>query len=192
VTEPLPAEIESIILAELAKRVKERDGATRALFSQRYGDGDKATFRSPLDDTRLGTVYRSDPDAAWVVTNTPAVMDYLHDQSDAWETIAEIRLPNGDLVGMDTVDELAVLVREHAPHLYSESRQVKPHAIDELLDQSRRDGKPACAGIERRKPAGRLSVRPAPTAGDAISRMVEAGIVTWDGRVALPEAGESA
>jgi hypothetical protein len=85
-TGALPAEIESLILAELQKRVKERDGATRALFS----------------------------------------------------------------------------------------------------------GKPACAGIERRKPAGRLSVRPAPTAGDAISRMVEAGIVTWDGRVALPEAGESA
>ena len=47
-------------------------------------------------------------------------------------------------------------------------------------------------GIARVKPPGTLSVRPDKNAGDAIERMVAAGILTWDGTpAALPPAAET-
>jgi hypothetical protein len=58
----LPPEIEPIVLAVLEARVKEAKAAARAAIEHLYAEGTRTTIRSPLDGTKLGTVYRTDPD----------------------------------------------------------------------------------------------------------------------------------
>jgi hypothetical protein len=68
--------------------------------------------------------------------------------------------------------------------------RLRDGAIDEVLAESKRAGKPAVPGVERVKPEGVLTVRPDRSAGDAIERMVKAGILTWDGRPVLAAGDE--
>lgn len=175
----LSAEIEALFLAELAKRVKARTAATKAVFGAAYAPGDKQTFRSPVDETKLGTVFRSDPDPEWRVVDWAALREHLRQDQANFETSHEI------------ADEAAAIevLREHAPHLLAEITRVNPDVVEEALDQSRRTGTPAAPGIERVKPEGVLTVRPDRNAGVAIERMVQAGVISWDGRPVL-EAGQ--
>jgi hypothetical protein len=178
-TEPvqLAPEVEALVLAELGKRVKSRTELAKATFSQRYPDGHRETFRAP-DGSKLGQVYRTDPDPRWVVADEQA----LH---------AELReSPYNVEMVVDIVDHNAAVevLREHAPHLLAEVARVRSDAVSAALAQSESSGKPAAAGIELVKPSGVLTVKPDPKAGAAVERMVAAGVITWDGRPALVEA----
>lgn len=175
----LPAEVEALVLAELAKRVKARTAAAKAVIGGNYAPGEKQTFRSPVDDTKLGLVYRSDPDPEWRVTDEPALHAWIIEQDKYTATDVEIR-------GGCEAEVLAVL-NEHAPHLLEDVVYVRHGAIAEVLAESKRLGEPAAPGIEKVKPEGVLTVRPDKAAGEAISRMVAAGILTWDGRPALEQ-----
>jgi hypothetical protein len=57
----LPPEIEPIVLAVLEARVKEAEAAARAAIEHLYAEGTCTTILSLLDGTKLGTVYRTDP-----------------------------------------------------------------------------------------------------------------------------------
>jgi hypothetical protein len=177
----LPAEIEALVLAELGKRVKARTETTKALFGQRYPDGHRETFRSPLDGSKLGIVYRTDPDPQWKVTDREALHAHLREYRGNVETVYEIA---DDLAAID-------VLREHAPHLLVEITRVIPDVVEAALDQSRATGEPAAPGIELVKPSGSLTVKPDPKAGGAVERLVEAGVITWDGRPVL-ETGQEA
>ena len=180
-SEPLAPELEALVLAELAKRVKSRTDLVKATFGQRYPDGHKETFRSPLDGNKLGIVYRTDPDPQWKITDREALHAHLREYPGNVETVYEI-----------ADDQAAVeVLREHAPHLLVELTRVIPDVVDAALDQSRATGEAAAPGIELVKPAGSLTVKPDPKAGVAVERLVEAGVITWDGRPVL-EAGEAA
>ena len=188
----LPAEIEAIVLAELAKRLKTRQAATKAIVGNRYAAGDKQTFRSPVDETKLGTVYRSDPDPEWRVVDDYALSMYLAGRDEYMEPVAEVLLPSGEIALMHPDDELYRIVSEHAPHLTrSACVRIRDGVINELVAESKRLGKPAAPGIAKVKPEGVLSVRPDKNAGAAIERMVQAGVISWDGTPVL-EAGEAA
>lgn len=175
----LPAEVEALVLAELGKRVKSRTDMVKALVGQRYPDGHKETFRSPLDGAKLGIVYRTDPDPQWRVTD-PAALD------------AELRTYPGNLetvVGIAAEDEpeaFAVLA-EHAPHLLTETVRVREGVVEAAVEQSKATGTPAAAGIELVKPAGSLTVKADPGAGPVVERLVAAGVVTWDGQPGLEQ-----
>lgn len=170
-------EIEALILAELAKRVRSRQNITKALIGIGYGDGDKQTFRSPVDGQRLGVVYRSDPDLEWRVTDEAALDVWLAGHDEYLETTVEIR-------GGSEAEALAV-IQQHAPHLLVDVCRPRRDAVSELLEESTRRGEAIAPGIERVKPAGVLTVRPDKAAGEAIEAMVKAGVITWDGRPAL-------
>lgn len=192
-TGALPAEIEALAIAELVKRVKARDSATRALFSQAYPDGQKTTFRSPLDGEMLGYVQRTDPDPTWIVTDPSQVMAHFAETPEAWETIAEVTLPDGDVARMSPDDELARVVKDRIPHIYAEVEELRTSAVDGLMEETRREGKAAAPGIARVKPSGTLRVVPdKDSAGAAIERLVQSGWLTWDGRRALPPGEASA
>lgn len=181
--EELPAEIESLVLAETVKRVTARDKLNRAVFGQNYADGEKQTFRSPVDGSRIGSVWRTDPDFKWVVTDRAAFE-------------AEMRSFPGNLVtdvGIapeDMPEALAVLA-EHAPSLITETHCLADGVEAAALAQSKATGAAAAAGIECVKPAGTLTVKVDPKSGSgAIERLVSNGLIGWDGRPALPAADE--
>lgn len=172
-------EIEALVLAELGKRVKKRTDLVKAVVGQRYPDGHKETFRSPLDGAKLGIVYRTDPDPEWKVVDAEALDTELRSYPGNVETFVEI--------AGDRAEVLAVLA-EHAPHLLADSVQVRPDVVQAALAQSAATGAPAAAGIAMVKPGGSLTVKPDPKAGEAVERMVAAGVITWDGQPVLESA----
>lgn len=177
----IPLEVEALVLATLAKRVKQRQDMVKAELAQRYADGQKDTFRSPLDESKLGIVYRTDPEPSWQVTDSEALHAELRTYPGAVETVAEI------------VDEQAAIevLSEHAPHLLALVTRVRQDVVDAALEQSRESGQPAAAGITRVKPGGSLVVKPDPKAAAVVERLVAAGVISWDGRPAL-QSGEDA
>ena len=180
--EPLPADVELLVLKELEKRVKSRQSTTKAIVGASYSDGDKHTFRSPIDGRKIGSVYRTDPDAEWQITDEAALLEHLRQFPDCVEHFYEI-----------TNTDAAIKVLEvHAPHLLVEVSRVIPDVIQDAVTQSRETGKPAAPGIALVKGSGVLVVRPDAAAGSVIERLQEAGWIGWDGRPALPPATEEA
>lgn len=177
-TEQAPAqlapEVEALVLAELGKRVKARTELVKATFSQRYPDGHRESFRAP-DGSKLGMVYRSDPDPRWVVADEQALHAELRKYPGNLETVVEI-------VDHDAAVEV---LRVHAPELLAEVTRVRPEVVAEELKAAAAGALPA-PGIAQVKPSGVLTVKPDPKAGEAVERMVAAGVITWDGRPALP------
>jgi hypothetical protein len=171
---------EALVLATLAQRVKARQDAVKAVVGQRYPDGHRETVRSPLDGTRMGQIYRTDPDPQWRVTDREALEAYLRLFPGNSETTVEI-------APADLPEALAVLA-EHAPHLLTDTTRLNPEAEKAALEQSAATGEPAAPGIARVKAAGALTVKPDKAAGDAVERLVQAGVITWDGRPALTSA----
>ncbi len=182
-TEPvqLAPEVEALVLAELGKRVKARTELVKATFSQRYPDGHRESFRAP-DGSKLGQVWRSDPDPRWVVADEQALHAELREFPGNVETVV-------DIVDHDAAVQV---LREHAPHLLAEVTRVRPEVVAAALAQSAATGRPAAAGIEQVKPSGVLTVKPDPKAGAVVERMVAAGVITWDGRPVLEAAPEGA
>jgi hypothetical protein len=177
----LPPELESLVLAVLAKRVKEADAGARAAIAHRYPEGTRNTIRSPLDSTKLGVVYRSDPDPAWKVTDRDALCKHLEDDPDNVEYV-------DDIAG--TQAQVIEVLAEHAPWLLARIERVKAEAVNAAVAAAARGEQPL-PGIERVKPRGSLVVRPDKNAGPAIERMVAAGLLTWDGRLLELPAGTS-
>lgn len=182
--EPIAAEIEALVLAELGKRVKSRTDLVKATVGQRYPDGHKETFRSPLDQSKLGMVYRTDPDPKWVVADRDALDAHLRGFPGNLTTTITLR-PE------DEPEAFAVLA-EHAPHLLTETTVVQPGIVEAALAQSAATGQPAAPGLELVKPSGTLTVKPDAAAGAAVERMVEAGVITWDGRPVLEAVQQEA
>jgi hypothetical protein len=180
-TDNLPPELEPLVLAVLAQRVKEATAAARAVIEHRYAEGTRNTIRSPLDDTKLGTVYRTDPDPKWSVTDRGALCKHLEDDPANVEYVDDIDGTNAQVI--------AVLA-EHAPWLLARVERVRAEAITAAVAAAARGEEPL-PGIERVKPRGSLVVRPDKNAGPAIERMVAAGLLTWDGRLLELPAGTS-
>jgi len=175
--EPLPPEVEAIALKALESRVTAQLKMTKVDFSSRYEAGEKRTFRSPLDDARLGIVYRTDPEAEWRITDRAALRQHL-------ETFPGNFVARLVIVG-DEAEVLAVL-DQYASHLLEEISEVPDEVFNAALRESRETGQAVAPGITKVKPGGSLTVKPDERAGDAIKRMVDAGLLTWDGRRALP------
>lgn len=175
----LAPEVEALALKALVKRVEARLTVVKALIGQRYPDGHGERFRAP-DGSRLGQVLRTDPEPNWVVTDERALHAELRQFPGNVETVAEI---------VD-LDAAVTVLAEHAPHLLAEVTRVRPEVVKAALAQSEAAGAPAAAGIAQVKPSGVLTVKPDAKAGEAIERMVAAGLLTWDMRPALPSGDE--
>lgn len=187
---PVSAEMEALALAELGKRVKANETLTRAEFSQAYPDGRRETFRSPVDGSMLGMVYRTDPNPAPIVVDKDALVRHLATVPGCTETVTEI---------MGTEEQILAVLAEHAPELLCEVTRVPDYVVSNVLAGCKAkgntkgpDGK-ELAGVKMDKAGGVLTVKADPkTAGRAIEGMVAAGLLTWEGRRALPPGQEQA
>jgi len=179
----LGPEHEALILAELARRVKDRIVVLRAVIGTCYAPGDKHTFRSPIDDQKLGSVWRTDPDPKWQVVDRDAL--------DAWLITQDRYRQEKVRVRPDCWPEALACLASHAPDTLEDVVRIRDTAVDEVLAECARRGVPVAPGVDLVKPEGVLTVKPAPTAGEAIAGLVRAGVVDWEGRPAL-DAGEAA
>ncbi|MGD9749706.1 MAG: hypothetical protein AB7W59_01805 [Acidimicrobiia bacterium] len=188
-----PDDLEAVALAELADRVEKRKAAVRALAGADLADGDKRTIRSPLDGSALGSILRTDPDPKWRVAEPHALEQWLRTQHPSGiEHGYLLHVPGVDgPVWLDPLDELCVVMCEHAPHLLTAAERPVAQEVEHLLEQSRVQGTPAAPGIELVKPAGSVRVVRAKTCGAAIERLVQAGQLSWDWRPQL-SAGDEA
>jgi hypothetical protein len=177
--EPLSPEVEAIALKALESRVTAQLKLTKVEFGQRYPDGHKDTFRSPVDDAKLGQVWRTDPDPEWRIVNRGALQEHL-------ETFPGNFVTHLEVVGDDA--EILAVLDQHAPHLLKEVSEVPEEVYQAALQESRETGEAVAPGIEKIKPGGVLVVKPDKDAGRAIEGMVRAGLLTWDGRRAITSA----
>lgn len=171
---PLPPEVELLALTTLAAQVRDRIAVVKAVVGTHYQDGDKHTFRSPLDDARLGQVYRTDPEPTWRVVDPDMLHRHLRHDPANMETVHEITDHQGAIEAL----------RVHAPHLLAEVNRVSADAADDAVHRAA--GGDPVPGVEKVKPAGVLTVKPDKAAAAVIGRMVEHGVLTWDMRPALP------
>jgi hypothetical protein len=177
----LDAGLEALVLAVLEKRVKERIASAKAIAGADIEDGQKRTFRSPLDESKLGLIWRTDPDPSWQITDRDALARWLGEDPRNVEYV-------DDIAGTD--EQVIEVLREHAPHLLARVERVRQGAINAAVAAAA-NGETPLPGIERVKPRGSLVVRPDKNAGPAIERMVAAGYLTWDGRLLELPAGTS-
>ena len=191
--EPLAPEIEALVLGAWEAAAKKSKDAIKAIVAQRYSNGDRHDFVSPLGG-KLGYVHRSNPVPAWVVTDETALMDHLATFPGLAETVYDLAVPGVGMVQLEAEDELAQVLLAHARHMLTEVQRIRPSAVEEALVASRADDKAAAPGIELVTPAeGTLIVKPDPGALDVVRRLVRAGQLTWDGarpavEAAAPEA----
>lgn len=188
--DPLRAEHRALILAALANRVKDEADAVRAEFSMSYEPGTKMVFESPIDGGLLGYVQRTRPKPEWRVTDETALRAHLAEFPGCVEEVVQLPVPGVGLVELDPADELAQVVGEHAPHMLVREERVTQDAINAALEQSKATAKAAAPGIGLVRPGGQLRVVPDKDAGAVVERMVRAGVVSWDGRPALPAGDE--
>lgn len=177
--EPLPLEVEAIALAALGKRVKEQENLTRAVIAGDYHAGDKRTFRSPVDGSKLGQVYRTDPNPSWTVTDREALHAFLRADPANLEEVAEI----------DDMPAAVEALKECAPHVLALVQRVSGQAVTDAVERAKAGQ--AIPGVERRKPEGSLTVKADPNATDAIAGLIAAGRLTWDGRRVLEQSDDT-
>jgi hypothetical protein len=179
----LGPEHEALIVATLAKRVKGRLDLLRAIIGTAYSDGEKNTFRSPLDGQKLGSVWRTDPDPEWRVVDPLSLNAWLEEQADYLQESVRVR--------DDCWPEALACLATHNPDVLEQVVRVREGAVNEVLAECARQKRAVAPGIELVKPEGSVTIRPAPTAGEAIRALVEARVIDWDGRPAL-DPGDAA
>jgi hypothetical protein len=132
----LPPEIEPIVLAVLEARVKEAKAAARAAIEHLYAEGTHTTILSPLDGTKLRTVYRTDPDPTWKVTERDALCKALEADPDNVEYVDDIARTN---------EQVIVVLAEHAPELLARIERVKASAVNAAVVAAAAPGRGAAA-----------------------------------------------
>lgn len=172
------------ILTFLQKRLKDETDTTRGQASELMKKGDTLSARSPIDDSKIARVSKSDPKKRATVTDRLAVEQWVTDRHP--EKLVE----RTEIVG-PMPDVLAVL-RAHAPHLVEDKKSVPDWAVNELLLKAEKAGVPvgyggelddlAPPGITVTNPDGVLSVVLDKTNAEAAIRaMWDAHLVDMDG-----------
>jgi hypothetical protein len=81
------------------------------------------------------------------------------------------------------------VLAEYAPELLARIERIEASAVDAAVAAVARGEEPL-PGIERVKARGSLVVRPDRNADQAVERLVQAGVITWDGHP--PCSGQAA
>lgn len=189
IPEPLAPEVRALALASMRQRIEAEEKLVRSEFSAALMAGTTLRFRSPLDDTPLGAVLRTDPKTEWRITDRDALLAHLAEFPGCVEDAVYVAVPGTGLARLGEHDELYRVLAEHADHLLIRETDVKQEAIDAALAESKANGAPAAPGITKVRPSGSVQVRPSSEAGEAVRRLFEAGVLSWDALVpAAPRA----
>lgn len=168
--------------------------ARRADLADEIANGDRIGVTSPDDPAlKVGMVYRTDPDGKATITNPSLFTDWMRlhypDRTPTIPTIMDSRL-----------DEALLVLRQHAPHLLTETPTVLDWAVAEVLkltEQARRacgpGGELDVPGVEYKPPApGVVTVKLSEDGPAIVEQLWRAGrIDLTTGEVLALPAGES-
>jgi hypothetical protein len=171
------------VLKILSTHTKDRYEQARIDAAGGLGPGDRKIVRSPLDDTKLGAVYVTDPKPVALLTDEPATVAWLKDHGyrDRVESYYAV-------TGTD--EQVERVLFEHAPHLLARKTKLSQAARQELLTDAVSVGQPVGPGGETDVPGiaihqGEpvLACKPDPDGLLAVYELVNSGRVLLDGTV---------
>lgn len=189
--QPLPREIECLAYGAIEAEAKRRKTIEKALLGAEYPEGRTQRFTSPLPGRAggaLGSVLRTQGKAEFRIVDRDAFLEHARQFDHAVELVFDVHTPTGSLTGLSEVDELVVVLREHAAHMLVERERVAPEVEKAAIEQSEATGEPAAPGIELVETPGEMRVTPAKGAIDVVARLVQAKLLNWDGSRVLPAA----
>lgn len=177
------------ILKAISAYTKERYDAARAEAAKVMGEGDRTIARSPLDNSKLGAVYITDPDPVCRVTDQAVLTDWMIEH---YPLLTE---QGYEICGSER--EVIDVLFEHAPHLLRQVRRIKPDDMRELRAGAVALGQPMgpggeadVPGIEVERPPGVVACKPADTALHSVMALHRANRLLLDGTV-LPAIEEA-
>ncbi|HEX3778482.1 MAG TPA: hypothetical protein VHX38_02365 [Pseudonocardiaceae bacterium] len=173
------------VLKVLSAHTKERYEQARDEALAELGQGDRRIVRSPLDGTKLGAVYMTDPKPVAAITDEKALTDWM---STTYPTRVE---SSYQIVGSDA--EVIDILFQHAPRLLKRTTRLTTEARKELMTEAVRIGQPVgpggevdVPGVEVRQTEGYVACKPTEDALLSVYELVRSGRVALDGTV-LPQ-----
>jgi hypothetical protein len=177
------------ILKVISDFTKHAYDESRRKMAQVLNRGDRLVARSPLDGSKLGPVYMTDPKPECVITDKQALTDWVVENYPALtETGYEISGTDSEVIGV---------LFEHAPHLLRQVRRITADDMRELRAASITLGQPVGPGMELDIPGievkdipGVVTCKPVDTAFQSVMDLYRAGRLALDGTVtpAIEEA----
>lgn len=177
------------ILKAISAYTKERYDEARAEAGKVMGEGDRTIARSPLDGSKLGAVYVTDPDPVCRITDQAALTEWMI------ERYPELTETGYEVCGSER--EVIDVLFEHAPHLLRQIRRIKADDMRELRAGAVALGQPMGPGSEADmpgivvdRPPGVVACKPVDTAWQSVADLHRAGRLQLDGTV-LPAIEEA-
>jgi hypothetical protein len=180
---------QTAILKTISDFTAQRYTEQRAKAARILTRGDRLNARSPLDGTKLGAVYMSDPERVCRITDERALTDWMV------EHYVELTETGYEVCGSDK--EVIAVLFEHAPHLLRQIRRVKADDMRQLRAAAISAGHPVgpgseadVPGIEVDTPDGVVACKPTEDAFQAVMDLYRARRLQLDGTVlaAIEEA----
>lgn len=179
-------------LAELVQRAaylkvisaftEARYDEARAQLSKRMNRGDRLIARSPLDDSKVGAVYVTDPKPTCRITDATALRVWM------FQHYPELCESGYQVIGSDK--EVIDVLFEHAPHLLRRVQQVSSDALRELKAASVALGQPVgpgceadVPGLEVHTPDPVVACKPTDTALQSVMDLYRTNRLGLDGTV---------
>lgn len=174
--------LKAAVLKTISDFTKAKYNEARADLDDTMGKGDRLIARSPLDGSKLGAVYVSDPDPVCRITDEKALTDWMI------EHYPELTEQGYEICGSDR--EVVDVLFEHAPHLLRRIRRVKADDMRELRGNAIATGAPIGPGSEADIPGiavdipdGVVACKPDAGAFAAVMDLWRAGRLELDGTV---------
>lgn len=170
------------VLKVLSAHTKDRYEKAREEAEGQLGQGDRHIVRSPLDGTKLGAVYMTDPKPVAAIVDEQALTEWM---AEHYKTRVESTY---DIVGSER--EVLDVLFEHAPRLLKRRTRLTVAARKELLSEAVKlgqvvgpGGEAEVPGVEVRQTEGYVACKPTDDALLAVYELVTSGRVALDGTV---------
>lgn len=178
------------VLKVLSEYMRDQYNLAREAMAAELGPGDRVVVRSPLDQTKIGPVYMTDPKPVAAVVDGPALVAWMQERyPESVETGYELGASTDAIVGV---------LFEHAPYLLREIRRVRPPVLAEIRQASAAmgcavgpSGEADIPGVGVSTPDAVVVCRPSEHALLAVKDLFEEGRLELDGSM-VPELPERA
>ncbi len=181
--------VRTAVLKVISDYTRNTYNQQRQATREHLAEGDRKIARSPLDGSKLGAVYVTDPKPECHVTDPQALTDWM------FEHYPELTETGYEIAGSDA--EVIDVLFQHAPHLLRPYRRVKAEDMREMRANAIALGQPIgpgseadVPGMEVHHPEGVVTCKPDPGALRAVMDLWKAGRLELDGRV-LPAIEEA-
>lgn len=170
------------VLKVLKDFLDEEYGHAKAYVSNLLNRGERLVAVSPLDGRRLATIPKADPKSVPTVTDMAALTDWMVAQHPGL-------VMDGYEVG-GAEHELIDVLFEHAPHLLTKVRRIRPEVLAELRRVSEVIGEPVgpagetdIPGVDMVSKTPYVTCTPTSDALSVVKDLYAKGIVQLDGRL---------